>query len=205
MFNMKQNNNPKFTPRQIQKWGCENTAQKIQELNQQLENFKNYEQREELETALRGQWNYIRQVANSVERREIYQSLAPVEREAKWKALRAKLTTWENQTDEEQEQTNYDLFALLDRPQIQERVTTNLGRLGTILNPNLDNLKSFSEGGWYDIVYWTTERLSNCEPEEISREFIEEETVQASLLSILYEIKNLAANTAQELDLDIDF
>jgi hypothetical protein len=29
--------------------------------------------------------------------------------------------------------------------------------------------------------------------------------VQASLLSILYEIKNLAANTAQELDLDIDF
>ncbi|CAG8754304.1 34684_t:CDS:2, partial [Racocetra persica] len=62
-------------------------------------------------------------------------------------------TALQNQTEDEQEQVGYDLFALLDRLPIQNQVVANLGKFGTILNPEaLSNLKSFSEGGWYDTV-----------------------------------------------------
>ena len=193
---MKQN-----IPNENQKSWSANTAQKIQELNQQLAKTKNHEERQDLKTALQVQWDYLERIAKAAEQRKIYQSLSQTEQENKWEELRTRLTTRENQTEGEREQISYDLFALLDRSQIQDQVVANLGKLGIILNPKaLNNLKSFSEGGWYDSVNWALEQLNNNEVGEIS-----EEIVWSVLLFVLYEIKSLAINTAQELNLDIDF
>ena len=198
---MKQKINPNFIPNTQQKSWSEKTVQCLQELTEQLASTNNGHERVELTQALQTQWDYLEKIGRAVEQRRIYQALPPAEQEAKWTELRTKLTTREG----EQDQVGYDLFALLDRSQVQERVVANLGKLGTILKTeSWGNLKSYSEGGWYDCVIWCLEGLAARETSNL-RELITEELTRALLTSLLYEIKELASTTAQALGLDIDF